>query len=168
MWEEIAKEKQILWRATGVMHWQIGEVKMAQRGNVPVFHLAGAGNASAPPPPGMLPEVRTSSISPQSDPPPAAGAAAAAVYTYTHNHSLPRGAQPILQPLSPIESCLPYNSNGGHAPLRADSARPLETSHGPSCTLLPPLGEVTGTHSRHKRYNLPPVIISTEGKRYYR
>lgn len=30
------------------MHWQIGEVEMAQRANVPVFHLAGQNNTSAP------------------------------------------------------------------------------------------------------------------------
>ena len=68
MWEKIAKEMQLPWRAAEAMHWQIGEVEMAQRANVPVFHLAGGGNAAGPPPPpGMLPEVRTSSISPPSD-----------------------------------------------------------------------------------------------------
>lgn len=29
------------WRAAEAMHWQIGEVEMASRANVPVFHLAG-------------------------------------------------------------------------------------------------------------------------------
>ncbi|KAI7305450.1 hypothetical protein KC315_g14667 [Hortaea werneckii] len=52
MWEKIAKEMQLPWRAAEAMHWQIGEVEMAQRANVPVFHLAGGGNASGPPPPG--------------------------------------------------------------------------------------------------------------------
>ncbi|KAK5703011.1 hypothetical protein LTR97_003957 [Elasticomyces elasticus] len=40
MWEKIAKEMQLPWRAAEAMHWQIGEVEMAQRANVPVFHLA--------------------------------------------------------------------------------------------------------------------------------
>ncbi|KAI7506186.1 hypothetical protein KC367_g61 [Hortaea werneckii] len=171
MWEKIAKEMQLPWRAAEAMHWQIGEVEMAQRANVPVFHLAGGGNASGPPPPGMLPEVRTSSITPPSDPPPAAAAAAAAAaYTHTHNHSLPQAPpQPMSQPLSPIQSRLRRNSDDEHAALRhrADSARPLETSAGPPRTLLPPLGEVTGHHS-HKRYTLPPVITSAELRRDYR
>ncbi|RMY80572.1 hypothetical protein D0862_12674 [Hortaea werneckii] len=172
MWEKIAKEMQLPWRAAEAMHWQIGEVEMAQRANVPVFHLAGAGNASAPPPPGMLPEVRTSSISPPSDPPPPPAAAAPAAYTHTHNHSLPQLPQPVSQPLSPIQSRLRRNSDEEHAALRhrADSARPLETSTGPPPphrTLLPPLGEVTGQHA-HKRYTLSPVITSAELRRDYR
>ena len=169
MWEKIAKEMHLPWRAAEAMHWQIGEVEMAQRANVPVFHLAGGGNAAGPPPPpGMLPEVRTTSISPPSDPPPAVAPAAA--YTHTHNHSLPHAPpQPMSQPLSPIQSRLRRNSDDEQAALRhrADSARPLETSAGPPRTLLPPLGEVTGQHS-HKRYTLPPVITSAELRRDYR
>ncbi|KAI6899928.1 hypothetical protein KC318_g8673 [Hortaea werneckii] len=57
MWEKIAKEMRLPWRAVEAMHWQIGEVEMAQRANVLVFHLAGAGNASAPPPPGTADEI---------------------------------------------------------------------------------------------------------------
>ncbi|KAF2206955.1 hypothetical protein CERZMDRAFT_3729, partial [Cercospora zeae-maydis SCOH1-5] len=37
MWEKISKEMQLPWRAAEAMHWQIGEVEMAQRANVPVF-----------------------------------------------------------------------------------------------------------------------------------
>ena len=40
MWEKIAKEMHITWRAAENMHWQMGEIDMAQRANVPVFHLA--------------------------------------------------------------------------------------------------------------------------------
>ena len=102
MWEKIEKGMQLPWETADVMHWQIGKVEMAQRANVPVFHLARTGNASASPPPSMLPEVgRTSDISPPSDPSPAAGAADAAASPSTHNHSLPQGAQPNLQPLPP-------------------------------------------------------------------
>lgn len=41
MWEKIAKEMALPWRAAEAMHWQIGEIEMASRANVPVFHLAG-------------------------------------------------------------------------------------------------------------------------------
>lgn len=41
MWEGIAKEMALPWRAAEAMHWQIGEGEMANRANVPVFHLAG-------------------------------------------------------------------------------------------------------------------------------
>lgn len=54
MWVEIANDMQLSWRAAEVMHWQIGEVEMAQRANVPVFLLAVPEDASARPPPGML------------------------------------------------------------------------------------------------------------------
>jgi len=35
------------WRAAEAMHWQIGEVEMANRANVPVFHLAGQQSSSS-------------------------------------------------------------------------------------------------------------------------
>ena len=44
MWEKIAREMALPWRAAEAMHWQIGEVEMANRANVPVFHLAGQNN----------------------------------------------------------------------------------------------------------------------------
>ncbi|KAK4505141.1 hypothetical protein PRZ48_003104 [Zasmidium cellare] len=47
MWEKIAKEMQLPWRAAEAMHWQIGEVEMAQRANVPVFHLAHQSGSSS-------------------------------------------------------------------------------------------------------------------------
>ena len=31
---------QLPWRAAEAMHWRIGQAEMAQRANVPVFHLA--------------------------------------------------------------------------------------------------------------------------------
>jgi hypothetical protein len=46
MWEKIAKEMALLWRAAETMHWQIGKVEMASRANVPVFHLAGSASQS--------------------------------------------------------------------------------------------------------------------------
>jgi len=47
MWEKIAKEMQLPWRAAEAMHWQIGEVEMASRANVPVFHLAGQSSSTS-------------------------------------------------------------------------------------------------------------------------
>ena len=41
MWQKIANELQMPWRAAESMHWQIGEIDMAQRANVPLFHIAG-------------------------------------------------------------------------------------------------------------------------------
>jgi len=48
MWEKIAKEMALPWRAAEAMHWQIGEVEMANRANVPVFHLAGQSSSQGP------------------------------------------------------------------------------------------------------------------------
>lgn len=47
MWEKIAKEMALPWRAAEAMHWQIGEVEMASRANVPVFHLAGQSSSTS-------------------------------------------------------------------------------------------------------------------------
>lgn len=40
MWEKVAKEMGIPWRAAEAMHWQLGEHDMAQRANAPIFHLS--------------------------------------------------------------------------------------------------------------------------------
>ena len=42
----IAKEMALPWRAIEAMHWQIGEVEMASRVNVPVFRLTGPASKS--------------------------------------------------------------------------------------------------------------------------
>lgn len=65
MWEKIAKEMQLPWRAAEAMHWQIGEVEMAHRANVAVFHLAGT-NSSQPsaPNPSVVSEFIGNSPSP--------------------------------------------------------------------------------------------------------
>lgn len=39
MWDSVAKEMGIPWRAAEAMHWQLGEQDMAQRANTPVFQL---------------------------------------------------------------------------------------------------------------------------------
>ena len=76
MWEKIAKEMQLPWRAAEAMHWQIGEVEMASRANVPVFHLAGqvtSGSSQLPTSisainPCQSADMRSNSASPTSNP----------------------------------------------------------------------------------------------------
>lgn len=85
MWEKISKEMALPWRAAEAMHWQIGEVEMAQRANVPVFHLAGGPPPTSAPGAAALPDNR-SSTSPGS-------VSSGHVYSHaqhTHNHSLPQ------------------------------------------------------------------------------
>lgn len=53
MWEGIAKEMGVPWRTAEAMHWQLGELQMAERANVPLFQMAASTTnplASAPPP----------------------------------------------------------------------------------------------------------------------
>ena len=150
MWEKIAKEMQLPWRAAEAMHWQIGEVEMAQRANVPVFHLA-AQSSTLPHPTG-LGDPRTSDVAPTAPGiPPGHGA-----YAYSHNHSLPQ----LPHPGSPVQALVRRNSSdalpGGSIRQRADSARSMANR-----TLLPPLGEVTNAPSQTK-YTLPPVVTSPD------
>jgi hypothetical protein len=109
MWEKIAKEMQLPWRAAEAMHWQIGEVEMAQRANVPVFHLMGQGSSSSTSQ-GALPHERTSSTSPPSMG--SGGHYPTIAYTHTHNHSLPQIPPPLPHPISPAETRLRRNSLG--------------------------------------------------------
>ncbi|KAK3680930.1 hypothetical protein LTR37_021031 [Vermiconidia calcicola] len=153
MWEKISKEMQLPWRAAEAMHWQIGEVEMAQRANVPVFHLAGQQG-----PQHALMQDRAPSTSPPS----------AMAYSHTHNHSLPHILMPQLHPVSPVQTRLRRtsvsSSPGGMPPLRrrADSARSVPTASSASRTLLPPVGEMVGAPSPG-RYTLPPVVTRQMG-----
>ena len=141
---------QLPWRAAEAMHWQIGEVEMAQRANVPVFHLAGQQAAQA----GLLGDRP-----PSRSPPSATSAYPVMAYSHTHNHSLPQVSIPQHQPMSPVDARLRRNSSGssplGRSSLRgrADSARSVPTTNR---THLPPVGELTGS-SAPFRYTLPPV-----------
>ncbi|KAF2767539.1 hypothetical protein EJ03DRAFT_276039 [Teratosphaeria nubilosa] len=109
MWEKIAKEMQLPWRAAEAMHWQIGEVEMAQRANVPVFHLMGQGSSSSSQGPQTLPEVRSSSRSPPSA---LAAHPSSFAYQHTHNHSLPQIPGPLPHPTSPGDARLREHSLG--------------------------------------------------------
>lgn len=161
MWEKISKEMQLPWRAAEAMHWQIGEVEMAQRANVPVFHLAG----QQPPHVGAMPDR-----APSRSPPSGNGIPPAISYSHTHNHSLPQLSMSQPQSVSPIQSRLRRNSNGmspSGAPQlrrRADSARSVPTAGPVNRNLLPPVGELVGP-STPARYTLPPVVTSSEALR---
>ena len=163
MWEKISKEMQLPWRAAEAMHWQIGEIEMAQRANVPVFHLAGQQPSQA----GAAPD-RARSTSP-----PSGGSLPPSIsYSHTHNHSLPQVsmAQSQSQPLSPVQTRL-HRTSSATSPndlpqlrRRADSARSVPTTSPANRTLLPPVGELMGS-SAQSRYTLPPVVTSSEALR---
>ncbi|KXT07114.1 hypothetical protein AC578_2389 [Pseudocercospora eumusae] len=161
MWEKISKEMQLPWRAAEAMHWQIGEIEMAQRANVPVFHLAGQQSGSSQAGPGS--EGRSSTSPSSGGGPPLSGIA----YSHTHNHSLPQVQQPISHPVSPIQSRLRRNSGdsspgGPSLRRRADSARSVPNPATLSRAPLPPLADVTGPPGHAIRYTLPPVVTSSE------
>lgn len=164
MWEKIAKEMQLPWRAAEAMHWQIGEVEMAHRANVPVFHLAGQqGSASSA---SGMPEGRVSSTSPSS----LVAPMQMGTYSHTHSHSLPQIQPSLSQPVSPVQTRLRQNSGGTspHDPpslrRRADSARSVPTASAMTTrTLLPPVTELAGPSQ--VRYTLPPVVTLPEATR---
>lgn len=171
MWEKISKEMQLPWRAAEAMHWQIGEVEMAQRANVPVFHLAGQQGSMpsqmGPMSDGGMPNQSTSPSSMSGIVQMGNGA-----YMHTHNHSLPQhyhhppqqqqqqaGAQQA--PLSPTQTRLRRNSSdsspSGHPSFRrrADSARSVPAASG-SISGLSGRGS-SGSISGQSRGILPPV-----------
>ncbi|KAI4718946.1 hypothetical protein E4T48_04808 [Aureobasidium sp. EXF-10727] len=168
MWEKIAKEMALPWRAAEAMHWQIGEVEMASRANVPVFHLAGSASqsqsqsqtaaaraqhyysaSSSTSASAGHGEPRSNSTSPTAS----AHSHYQLPYTFahqTHNHTLPQMAQ--SQPLSPGSARSRRNSatslNGTDIRTRADSARDSVIPQ-PRTTLEPNRQHI------HKRYVSP-------------
>lgn len=157
MWEKIAKEMQCPWRAAEAMHWQLGEHEMANRANVPVFHLASGGGGSGAGHPQHSSSAYSSGHSdraPSVSPPVGMGMSihnGAYVHghaAHTHNHSLPQiamprsqmmGAMAGIERLSPVhvrgrrmsgESSSPNGVLGIATPARrrADSARSMPNS----------------------------------------
>lgn len=165
MWEKISKEMQLPWRAAEAMHWQIGEMEMAQRANVPVFHLAGQ-PASNPSHANTMSQARTHSTSPSSGNSPPNFVS----YSHTHNHSLPQIQHALPQPISPDQARLRRNSSGSSPSgsdllrHRADSARSVPTGPSSSRNVLPPFGDLM-TPPSQTRYNLPSVVTSAEAAR---
>jgi hypothetical protein len=170
MWEKISKEMALPWRAAEAMHWQIGEVEMAQRANVPVFHLAGQQNSATS---GAAAADNRSSTSPGSvSSCPAHGYGYS--HAHTHNHSLPQASHPThTSSISPEQVRMIRRNSGASSPgassllrHRSDSARSCHTAaYTPrSAPALPPLGEITTPQSRCP---LPPVVTSAEAARRY-
>lgn len=171
MWEKISKEMALPWRAAEAMHWQIGEVEMAQRANVPVFHLAGQSNTTATP--GAMPDSRSSTSPGSVASGPAYGPGYSRAHSHTHNHSLPQASHMMHASISPEQVRMVRRNSGASSPgassllrHRADSARSCQTqAFTPrSAPALPPLGEITTPQSRCP---LPPVVTSAEAARRY-
>ena len=160
MWEKISKEMQLPWRAAEAMHWQIGEVEMAQRANVPVFHLAGQQGSGSESRMGSIAEGRSGSTSPSM----ATGMPPNVAYSHTHKHSLPTIPQHMTQPISPLQTRLRRNSSdaspNGPSPLR----RRADSVHTPRA-FLPPVSDLAPPHphaaSQQARFTLPPVVTSS-------
>lgn len=175
MWEKISKEMALPWRAAEAMHWQIGEVEMAQRANVPVFHLAGQQNASTTT--GAMPDSRSSTSPGSVSSGPAHvhihGQGHGHSHAHTHNHSLPQVSHPMHASISPEQVRMVRRNSGASSPgassllrHRADSARSCQNAaYTPrSAPALPPLGEITTPQSRCP---LPPVVTSAEAARRF-
>lgn len=74
MWEMVAKEMGLPWRAIEAIHWQMGAEEMASRANVPVFqpHATAAGGRTKSPPgsknPSLAPAPPAASTSGEREP----------------------------------------------------------------------------------------------------
>nr|POE53493.1 transforming protein myb [Quercus suber] len=137
MWEKISKEMQLPWRAAEAMHWQIGEIEMAQRANVPVFHLAGQPlPVSTTGGPG--PDYRSDSVSPTT----VYAAPIRNAYSYTHSHSMPQ----ISSRSSELRRTSTGESSDGFSSLssRADSAPAFTTGAYPAILKDDQAWRVTG------------------------
>jgi hypothetical protein len=167
MWEKIAKEMALPWRAAEAMYWQIGEIGMASRANVPVFHLAGSASQSQSESQTNVSRAQhyysasgsTSAFAGSGEPrsnstsPTSAHSHYQLPYTFaqqTHNHTLPQMVQP--QPPSPGSARSHITSaaslNGANTRNRADSARDSVIPQPRSA--LEPNGQ-----QDHKRYVSP-------------
>ena len=57
MWEMVATEMGLPWRAVEAMHWQMGQEEMASRANVPVFQPHGSGRGTRSPGSDVQPQL---------------------------------------------------------------------------------------------------------------
>lgn len=149
MWKKIAKEMQIPWRAAENMHWQMGEIDMAQRANVPVFHLARQQSSRG----GAM-----SDYAPSTSPPSGGDMLPMPSRSHIHNHSLPRMPSLDQVKVSPADSTMYRSSraspHGVPSRRRADSATSVATSVWPNSSNLLPLGEGESNSTPHARYRL--------------
>ena len=151
---------QIPWRAAENMHWQMGEIDMAQRANVSVFHLAGQqpsyGGAMAERVPGT-------------SPPSGSGVPISMSYSQTHNRSHPFVWLPQPRQLTPARSRMHDSdrSSSPNIPLsrrRANSNTTMPTPASSSGNLLPPPGEVVSHSTPSPHYGLPPLTFRQNNK----
>ncbi|KAK3672914.1 hypothetical protein LTR78_007267 [Recurvomyces mirabilis] len=164
MWEKIAKEMQLPWRAAEAMHWQIGEVEMAQRANVPVFHLASGAQPTSQPTPATEPRI---SRSPPSNTLPAPSATYTQSHSHAYSHPPPQLPRPVQQPMFPAQARLRRNSDdslpntSSSIRHRADSARSMPPASHAVHTTLSPLSAGTGPPGA-LIHTLPPVVTLPE------
>ncbi|KAI9695540.1 MAG: hypothetical protein M1820_008553 [Bogoriella megaspora] len=111
MWEKVAKELCMPYRAAEAMHWHMGEHEMAARANVPIFQLSNI-STSVPPVP-----HNTSSLS------------APAMHANYQGFSMSAGPSPRSSPPSSIPKSIPFhrrsNSALSAARRRSDSVKPI-------------------------------------------
>ncbi|KAL1306566.1 hypothetical protein AAFC00_005253 [Neodothiora populina] len=142
MWEKIAKEMQLPWRAAEAMHWQIGEVEMASRANVPVFHLANpTSHSSSQHPPQPPPTQIYSYPTPASVAGTERGSTSVSpsgqniqyhlqsTLPSTHNHTLPQMSNSISPGTCQARRNSASSTTDGDNRTRADSTR--DTKHFP-------------------------------------
>lgn len=169
MWEKIAKEMQLPWRAAEAMHWQIGEIEMASRANVPVFHLANSASQSTSQTP-HTPQVYTyptpasisaaengsSSVSPSvaNGPYQSHGAYSS---TQTHNHTLPQMSHTVSPAPGQTRRSSISSIAGAEHRSRADSARETNNISNTNGHSLQPIRTDAG-----KRYLSPFPDRATE------
>ena len=154
MWEKIAKEMQLPWRAAEAMHWQIGEVEMASRANVPVFHLAGQSTS-------------TSSGS---------SATPSAINLSTLGQNIDARSN-SASPRSPAGSIAPYASTtdqlrNGNTPLEAQGIGPQDYRRNSDASILDdgPRGESNYARNGPSRATAPPTSdseASSGSQRHY-
>lgn len=149
MWEKLAKEMQLPWRAAEAMHWQIGEMEMATRANVPVFHLAGQSSGSV----SAATDSRPSSTSPNSS----SRGPHLLPHPHLHSHTLPHGSQPTLLQTAASRDSISSSSAEYDYRHRADSARSVPHPSNRHPSLPPILGNLNGSMPVPQHNLLPPL-----------
>lgn len=106
MWDRIAKEMAIPWRAAEAMHWELGQQEMAQRAGVQLFSIAAASTAGNLYQPSSVPSGAGMSM----EPPYLHGT------TATPSHP---GGSPSFQPRGPRRSSSYEQAKSGTSPSAA-------------------------------------------------
>ncbi|KAL9081379.1 MAG: hypothetical protein Q9157_000098 [Trypethelium eluteriae] len=135
MWEKVAKELCMPYRAAEAMHWHLGEHEMATRANVPIFQLSNlstsvpsvpqnTSSASAPVMPSHYSGYASNAgPSPLASPP---GMVPASVPSHARRHSYAvsaarrrtDGVKALPSETSNLPWCQPFGQNGTRPPLK--------------------------------------------------